>query len=144
MILTDRLKQDLTDATRLSDSVRRDTLRLLLSALNYKKIDLQHDLSDDEVLAVIAVEAKKRRESILAFESNARPELAVSEKAELAILEAYLPRQLSETEIRNEILEIRGLDGIKDFGQAMKIVAPMFKGRADGKIVSDIVRQVIQ
>lgn len=141
MILADRLKQDLTDATRLSDSVRRDTLRLLLSALNYKKIDLQHDLNDEEVMSVISVEAKKRRESILAFESNARPELAVSEKAELAILEAYLPKQLTELEIRNEI---SSLDLPKNFGEAMKIVAPMFKGRADGKIVSDIVRQVIQ
>mgnify|MGYP001596945644 FL=1 len=77
----------------------------------------------------------------MAFESNARPELAVSEKAELAILEAYLPKQLTELEIRNEI---SSLDLPKNFGEAMKIVAPMFKGRADGKIVSDIVRQVIQ
>jgi uncharacterized protein YqeY len=112
-----------------------------LSALNYKKIDLQHDLSDEEVVAVISVEAKKRRESILAFESNARPELAVSEKAELAILEAYLPRQLSESEIRNEI---SSLDLPKNFGEAMKIVSPMFKGRADGKLVANIVNEKIK
>ena len=135
---------DLTDAIKKGDTVRRDTLRLLLSAINYRKIDLKHDLSDEEVLAVISVEANKRRESILAYSQNNRPELAKSEQAELEILEAYLPRQLSEEEIRNEILEIRGLDGIKDFGQAMKIVAPVFKGRAEGKLVSEIVKMVIQ
>mgnify|MGYP001610198942 FL=1 len=138
------LNADLIDSIHKGDAVRRDTLRLLLSALNYKKIDLQHDLSDEEVMSVISVEAKKRRESILAFESNNRPELAISEKAELAILEAYLPTQLTGEEIRNEILEIRGLDGIKDFGQAMKIVAPIFKGRADGKLVANIVNEKIK
>ena len=135
------LNADFIDAILKGDAVRRDTLRLLLSALNYKKIDLQHDLSDEEILAVISVEAKKRRESILAFESNARPELAISEKAELAILEAYLPRQLSELEIRNEI---SFLDLPKNFGEAMKIVAPMFKGRADGKLVANIVNEKIK
>lgn len=140
MILTDKLKSDLTDATKSGDTVRRDTLRLLLSALNYKKIDLQHDLTDDEVLAVISIEAKKRRESITVFEANNRPELATSEKAELSILEAYLPKQMSEEEIKQELSK---LDLPKDFGQAMKIVAPLFKGRADGKLVAKIVNEKI-
>jgi len=141
MMLSDKLKSDLTDATKTSEVVRRDTLRLLLSALNYKKIDLQHDLSDEEVLQVIGVEAKKRRESIAVFEANNRAELVEAEKAELAVLETYLPKQLSEVEIRNEL---SSLELPKDFGQAMKIVAPLFKGRADGKLVSEIVRNVIQ
>ena len=141
MMLSDKLKSDLTDATKTSEVVRRDTLRLLLSALNYKKIDLQHDLSDEEVLQVIGVEAKKRRESIAVFEANNRPELAAGEKSELIILESYLPIQLTEEEIK---LELSKLDLPKDFGQAMKIVAPLFKGRADGKLVSEIVRNVIQ
>ena len=131
---------DLTDAIKKGETVRRDTLRLLLSALNYKEIDLQHELSDEEVLAVIAVEAKKRRESIAVFEANNRPELAISEKAELVILESYLPIQLTEDEIK---LELSKLALPKDFGGAMKIVAPLFKGRADGKLVSDIVKQLI-
>ncbi len=140
MILSDKLKIDLTDATKLSQSVRRDTLRLLLSALNYKRIDLQHDLSDEEVLQVIGVEAKKRRESIEVFAKNNRPELAASEKAELAILETYLPKQLTRNEIE---IEIEKLNLPKDFGQAMKIVAPIFKGRADGKLVVKIVNEKI-
>lgn len=136
-----KLNQELAEATRNSDALRRDTLRLLLSALNYKKIDLQHDLSDEEIINVIGNEAKKRRESILAFESNGRPELAVSEKAELAILEAFLPKQLSRDEI---VIEIEKMDLPKDFGQAMKIVAPIFKGRADGKLVAAIVNEKIK
>ena len=132
---------DLTNAIKNGDTVRRDTLRLLLSALNYKKIDLQHDLSDDEVLSIISVEAKKRRESIAVFEANNRPELAISEKAELAVLETYLPKQLSETEIRDEI---SSLDLPKNFGEAMKIVAHLFKGRADGKLVAKIVNEKIR
>lgn len=139
-MLLDKLNDELKIATREGNVVVRDTLRLLLSALNYKKIDLQHDLSDVEVLAVIAVEAKKRRESILAFESNARPELAIPEKAELAILEAYLPKQLTEVEIRAEIM---ALNLPADFPGAMKIAAPHFKGRADGKLVSEIIKQLI-
>ncbi|MEK7163812.1 MAG: GatB/YqeY domain-containing protein [Patescibacteria group bacterium] len=131
---------DLTNAIKNGDTVRRDTLRLLLSALNYKKIDLQHDLSDDEVLSVISVEAKKRRESIEIFTKNNRPELAEGEKAELAILEAYLPKQMTEDEVKQEI---ERLSLPKDFGQAMKIVAPMFKGHADGKLVAKIVNEKI-
>ena len=98
-----RLKEDLAVATKNSDVVARDTLRLLLSAANYKQIDLQHELTDEETLAVINSEAKKRRESILAYETNNRPELAVSEKAELLVLESYLPKQLSEDEIRAKL-----------------------------------------
>lgn len=131
---------DLTNAIKSGDTVRRDTLRLLLSALNYKKIDLQHELSDEEVLSVIAVEAKKRRESIAVFEANNRAELAEAEKSELIILESYLPKQLTEEEIRNEI---SSLNLPKDFGQAMKIVAPIFKSRADGKLIAKIVNEKI-
>ena len=140
MMLSDKLKIDLIEATKSGDTVRRDTLRLLLSSLNYKKIDLQHDLTDDEVLSVISVEAKKRRESIEIYFQNNRPELAEREKLELAVLESYLPIQLTEEEIRNEI---SSLDLPKNFGEAMKIVAPRFKGRADGKLVAKIVNEKI-
>jgi uncharacterized protein YqeY len=133
-----RLKNDLSVATKNSDSVRRDTLRLLLSAVNYKQIDLQHELDDEEVVGVINSEAKKRRESILAYESNNRPELAEGEKAELAVLETYLPKQLTRDEIE---IEIEKLNLPKDFAQAMKIAAPYFKGRADGKLVAQIINE---
>ncbi|MDP1743582.1 MAG: GatB/YqeY domain-containing protein [Candidatus Amesbacteria bacterium] len=135
------LNADLIDAIHKGDAVRRDTLRLLLSALNYKKIDLQHDLSDEEVLVVIAIEAKKRRESIEVFTKNNRLELAEGEKAELVVLEAYLPKQMTGAEIE---IEIEKMDLPKDFGQAMKIVAPIFKGRADGKLVAEIVNEKIK
>ena len=140
-MLFTRLNEELKNATRNGNSVVRDTLRLLLSALNYKKIDLQHDLGDDEILNVINNEAKKRRESIDIFSRNGRSELAEKEKAELSVLEQYLPKQLSRDEIRQELSKI---ELPKDFGAAMKIATPMFKGRADGKLVAEIIRTVIQ
>lgn len=133
-----RLKEDLSVATKNSDSVRRDTLRLLLSAANYKQIDLQHELTDEETLAVINSEVKKRRESLEIYSKNARPELAEGEKAELLVLESYLPKQLSEEEIRAEIAT---LDLPSDFAGSMKIVAPLFRGRADGKLVAKIINE---
>lgn len=140
MMLLAKLKSDLTEATKASDAVRRDTLRLLLSALNYKQIDLQHDLTDEEVMGVINNEAKKRRESMDVYSQNGRPELAEKEKVELIVLETYLPKQLSEEEIKQELVKV---ELPKDFGQAMKIVAPMFKGKADGKLVAKIVNEKI-
>lgn len=137
-MMLSRLKDDLAAATKNGEVVRRDTVRLLLSAVNYKQIDLQHDLSDEEVLAVINSEAKKRRESIDIFSKNNRLELVEKEKAELAILESYLPKQLSEEEIRAEIAR---LDLTSDFAGAMKIAAPHFKGRADGKLVAKIINE---
>lgn len=140
-MMLSRLKDDLAAATKNSDVVRRDTLRLLLSAANYKQIDLQHELTDEETLAVINSEAKKRRESIDVFSKNNRLELVEKEKAELAVLESYLPKQLTREEIE---IEIEKLSLPTDFAGAMKIAAPHFKGRADGKLVSDIVKSVIQ
>lgn len=137
-MMLSRLKDDLAAATKNSDVVRRDTLRLLLSAANYKQIDLQHELTDEETLAVINSEAKKRRESIDVFSKNNRLELVEKEQAELAVLESYLPKQLSEEEIR---AEIEKLNLPSDFPGAMKIAAPHFKGRADGKLVAKIINE---
>lgn len=137
-MMLSRLKNDLTLATKNSDVVARDTLRLLLSAANYKQIDLQHELTDEETLSVINSEAKKRRESIDIFSKNNRPELVEGEKSELAVLESYLPKQLSEEEIRAEVSK---LNLPSDFAGSMKIVAPLFKGRADGKLVAKIINE---
>lgn len=137
-MMLSRLKDDLAAATKNSDVVRRDTLRLLLSAANYKQIDLQHELTDEETLAVINSEAKKRRESLEIYSQNGRPELAEKEKSELAVLESYLPKQLTREEIE---IEIEKLNLPSDFAGAMKIAAPHFKGRADGKLVAKIINE---
>lgn len=125
------------------DALRVSVLRMLLSEMNYKKIELQRDLNDEDVLAVIRREVKKRNEAILAYSTAGRAEQAESEKKELDILSGYLPAQLSEEEIEKEIKNLKEIEGLKDFGQVMKIVSPMFKGRADGTMVSNIVRKLI-
>lgn len=139
----DLIKKDLVAAMKSGDTLSVSVLRMLVSGFGYKQIDVQHDLTDEEIMSVIASEAKKRREAVESFEKAGRSEQVEKEKQELEILRAYLPKMLTEEEIRNEILEIREIAGMKDFGQVMKIVAPMFKGKADGSLVAKIVNAQI-
>jgi uncharacterized protein YqeY len=137
-MLLDRINSDLHASVLASDVLRRDTLRMLVSELNYKKIEVQKDLSDADVVSVLQKEVKKRNEAILSWEASGRTESADKERQELAILQTYLPAQMSEEEIKQEI---ERLNLPKDFASAMKIVAPHFKGRADGKLVAKIVNE---
>jgi hypothetical protein len=138
-----RLTEDLNAALKARDQTRVDTLRMLLSELNYKKIELQKDLTEDDVLGVIKKEAKKRREAIESFKMGGRQAQADQEAAELVILEAYLPKQLSAADIKDQILGIGEIKGVTDFGQVMKIVAPKFKGVADGAMVAGVVKDIL-
>lgn len=138
-----RLSEELNTALKARDQTRVDTLRMLLSELNYKKIELQKDLTEEDILGVIKKEAKKRREAIESFKMGGRQAQADQEAAELAILEAYLPVQLSLADIRDRILGIKEIEGLTDFGQVMRIVAPKFKGAADGAIVAGAVKDIL-
>ena len=140
-MLIDQIKKEQVAAMKASQALRLSVIRMLLSAVAYKKIELQHDLSDVEVLTVIGNEAKKRREAIASYQAAHREAQAAQEQQELAILQAYLPAQLSEKEIQTELSK---LQLPPDFGQAMKMASPLFRGRADGSLVAEIVRQVIQ
>lgn len=143
-MLEDQIKADLHASIMASSVVRRDTLRMLTSELNYKRIEVQRDLVDADVIAVIQKEVKKRNEAIISWEAANRLDSANKEREELNILQVYLPTQMTEEEIRKQIVESRMLEGIKDFAQAMKIASPAFRGRADGRLVADIVKTVIQ
>ncbi|TSC86662.1 MAG: hypothetical protein G01um101416_629 [Microgenomates group bacterium Gr01-1014_16] len=140
-MLFDQIKSDLTAAMKAGDSLRVSVLRMVLSAFNYKKIDLQRDLTEADEIAVTQSEAKKRKEAIESYRAGGRKEQEEQEAAELEILMAYLPEQMDEKEIE---VEIRKLELPSDFGQAMRMVSPIFKGKADGRVVADIVKQVIQ
>ena len=139
-MLIDQIKKDQIAAMKAGEALKLSVLRMLLSAINYKVIDLQHDLTDEEVLTVIGNEAKKRREAIESYKAANRSESIAKEQQELEILQAYLPAQLSEEEIRAEIAK---LQLPADFSQAMRIVAPLFKGRADGSTVARIVKEMV-
>ncbi len=139
----DRIKADLTSAMKLGDALKVSVLRMLISALGYKQIDVQRDLTDEDVVVVVQNEAKKRREAIESFGKAGRSESVAKEKQELEILQAYMPKMMSEEEVRDEVTKILSNQDIKDFGQAMRIVAPVFKGRADGSLVAKLVHEKI-
>ena len=141
------LQSDLTDAMRAQDKVRAGTLRMALTAITMEEsAGAHHELSDDEVLKVLAKEAKKRREAATAYTDAGRPELAEVEHAELAILQAYLPEQLGEAAVAGIIEEViaqTGATGMTQMGPVMKAVQAKVAGRADGKAVAAAVRAAL-
>lgn len=136
------MQADITAAMRSGEALRRDTLRMAESAIyNAEKRD-RREYTDDEVAGILAKEVKTRRESVEAFRKGGREELASKEEAEIAILAAYLPEQLSETEIAaliEEAIATTGAAGPRDMGKVMGWLAPKTKGRADGRLVSQAV-----
>lgn len=138
--MLNRIKSDLTIAMKAGDPLRLSVLRMLASALGYKQIDLHRDLTDEEVISVIGNEAKKRREAVDSYTKAGRADSAQKEGQELKILQAYLPTLMTEDEVK---IELAKLELPKDFGQAMRIAAPIFKGKADGSLVAKIVKELI-
>ena len=142
------LQAELTEAMRAQDKVRAGTLRMVLTAITVEEsAGAHHELGADEVAKVIAKEAKKRREAATAYTDAGRPELAAVEQAELAILEAYLPKQLTEDEVR-AIVEATvaetGATGMPQLGLVMKAVQAKVAGRFDGGQVAGLVRARLQ
>lgn len=148
MTLKDTIQHDLHTAMRERDRVRSATLRMALTAIQTASVagTAAHELSDDEVLKVLAKEAKKRNESASAYADAGRPELADRENAELAILEAYLPAQLDDAEldaIASAAADEVGATGMKQMGQVMKAAQAKVAGRADGGRVAAAVKKTL-
>ena len=144
MSLKEKLTDDMKDAMRSQDKVRLSTIRMLLSAVKNKEIDLGKQLADQEVIETITSQVKQRRDSIEQFTKAGRSDLVEKEETELKILQGYLPEQLTAQEIEAEIekaVKEAAASGMKDLGKVMKILAPRVSGRADGKVVSDKVRE---
>jgi uncharacterized protein len=142
--LSSRLQTDLTAAIRDRDELRRDTLRMAIAAAYNESKRARRDLTDDEVIAVLTREVKTRRESIEAFSGAGRTDAAAKEQAELEILTAYLPQQLTADEIAvlvKETVEAVGASSPRDMGKVMAALVPKTRGRADGKQVSAAVAQ---
>lgn len=136
----------LKEAMKNKDNQRRDVLRLLSSAIKQVEVDSQKELTPEQTLDVLQKEAKKRRESISELTAAGRTEQAAAEQYELAVLEEFLPKQLSEDEIRALVqaaIEQVGATSGKDMGKVMGVVQPQTKGRADGKLVSQIVKEML-
>ncbi|NUW44728.1 GatB/YqeY domain-containing protein [Nonomuraea rhodomycinica] len=143
--LKDKLKADLTASLKGRDEVRLRTIRMALAAVNVEEVAGKEarELSDDEVVKVLTKEAKKRREAAEAFRGAGRAEQADAELAEMAVLEEYLPAQLSDEELRalvDEAVAETGAAGPQAMGQVMKAVNPKVAGRAEGGRVAAAVR----
>jgi len=141
-----RLEADLKAALKSGDRRRVSTLRLLLSALKNEKIQLQRDLTDEEIEAAIRRAVKQRREAIEQYERGGRRDLVDAETEELAILQGYLPQELSESEIEQAIRSIaaeKGFSSAKDVGLAMKELMARYRGRVDGKRAQEIARRIL-
>lgn len=147
MDLKEQLQTDVATAMREGDAARRDTLRMMLAAVKQEEVDSQTQLDDRGVAAILAKQAKQRRESIADAQRAGRPQLAADEQAELAIIEGYLPQPMTADEIREEAIKAiteTGASGMQDMGAVMGQLMPRLKGKADGRLVSDIVRQLLQ
>ena len=140
------MQAEITAAMRSGDSLRRDTLRMVESAIyNGEKRD-QRAYSDDEVAGVLAREVKTRRESVEAFRNGGREDLAAKEESEIAILSDFLPEQLSAEAIAALVAEAiasTGAAGPREMGKVMGWLSPRIKGRADGRLVSQVVTQAL-
>ena len=143
-MLTEQIQNELKEAQLSRDEIKVSTLRLLLSEIKNAEISEGNALSDEGIISVISKEAKKRKESVLAFRSGGREESALKEEAELKILEGYLPSQLSTEEltklVEDSITEV-GAVGLQDMGKVMSSVMGKTKGRADGALVSALVKE---
>lgn len=146
MPLSDTLRTQLNAALRGGDTVRRDALRLLISSIHNAQIEAGHELDDDEVLRVLQREAKERRESIEEFRKGNRPDLVESEQRELAIIEEFLPAQMTDAEaleiVRSVIAEA-GASGPRDLGKVMGPLMQRLGGRYDGRRANELVRELL-
>jgi uncharacterized protein YqeY len=145
MSLKERLNTDLHEAMRQRAELRRDTLRMVLAALHNAEIAAGHEIDDDGALGVLAKEAKQRRESIEEFRKGNRPDLVDKEEAELAVISEYLPQQATREEIMEaarRVVQETGASGPKDLGKVMPVLMQQFRGRAEGRDVSEVVREL--
>jgi uncharacterized protein YqeY len=143
MSLKERILQDVKDAMRAKDKPRLATIRLITAAIKQREVDERIELDDAQVLVVLDKMCKQRRESITQFEQAGRDDLAAQEKAELELIQQYLPEQLSEAEINELIdaaMEQTGASSMKDMGKVMGQLKPKLQGRADMGAVSALIK----
>ena len=141
MSVLDTLQADMKTAMKAGDAKRLSAIRMLISAVRYVSID-KPDMTDEDMLEVLRREAKKRRESVDAYTAAGRTEQAEVEQFELVLIESYLPAQMDETTVRAKVKEVLGATHYDNFGLAMQGVMKELKGKADGGLVSRIVKEL--
>jgi len=141
-----RVMQDMHEAMRSGDTIRRDTLRMMRAALRNEEIARRASLDDEAAAGVLRREMKKRQEALEMFRQGGREDLVANAEAEIAIIKEYLPAQLSAEEVERlaaETIEEVGATEVRQMGQVMKVLMPRLQGRADGRLVSETVRRLL-
>jgi uncharacterized protein YqeY len=144
MALRERLSEEMKNAMKAKDDLRLSTIRLIRSAVKNKDIELKRELNEQEIVELIASLGKQRRESIRMFGEAGRQDLVEKEEKELAVLLEFLPQQLGREEVAalvEKAIAECGAQGARDMGKVMKALMPHVAGRADGKMVSDLVKE---
>jgi uncharacterized protein YqeY len=143
MSLKHQISEDMKTAMRAKDSARLGAIRLLLSAIKQREVDERIELTDADVISVIEKMLKQRRDSIAAFESAKRDDLADIEKFEVSVLQTYMPKQMSDAEISaivDQVIADSGAQGAKDMGKVVGLVKPLVAGVADMGKVSGLIK----
>lgn len=149
-MILEKINEDYKNAVREKDENKKQTLNLLKSAIKYREIELRSsgkEITEEEIISVIQKEIKKRREAMELYEKGGRSDLYEKEKTELEILESYLPKQLTEDELKfviKEVIETVGAKSPSDIGKVMREVMPKVKGRADGSLVKKLVEELLK
>lgn len=146
MGLREEILSDIKEAMKAKDIETRDTLRLLSAAIKQADVDGGEPLDNEAVLKIVMKQAKQRRESISEYEAAGRNDLAEPEKKELAVIEKYLPKMMDADEIRvlaAAAIEATGATSPKEMGAIMGKLMPQVKGKADGKLVNQVVRELL-
>jgi uncharacterized protein YqeY len=144
--LRNRLDEELKAAMRSSDAMRRDSLRMVLAAVQKAEKEGKHVLADDEMIGILTRELKVRRESVDTFRAGGREDLVVKEEAAIAVVSEFMPQQLSDAELRTLVEQAvaeTGATSPRDMGKVMGWLSPKTRGRADGKVLSQLVTQLL-
>ena len=146
MSIKAQLREDLKDAMRAQDAQRRSALRMVLTAIQLAEAESPHDLTDDEIVGLVQKEVKRREEAVEMMRQAGRDELVAAEELELKILRGYLPPQLSEDEVRElaqAVIAEVGATSTRDLGRVMGALMPRVQGQADGRVVNQVVRDLL-
>ncbi|OQX57510.1 MAG: glutamyl-tRNA amidotransferase [Thermotoga sp. 4484_232] len=146
MALKERIMNDLKKAMKERNEVKVRTLRMVIASIKNWEVENTKEIDDDGMITVLTKEAKRRKEAIEEYRKAGREDLVRAEEEELKIIESYLPERMSEEEIKELVLktieEVKATSP-KDLGKVMKVIMPKVKGRADGKLVNEMVRKIL-
>lgn len=144
--LSEKIRADLTESMKARNAEKTSTLRMLQAAIKNEQINVGHELSDEEALAIILKGVKQRQDSIEQYEKGNRPELAEKERSEIEILKSYLPPAITDEELEagvREIIASTGAQSKKDLGKVMKEATARYRGRVDGKKIQELVGRLL-